>query len=216
MGILKNLFRGIPDRKTDTLSEHEKRYLYEYRILPSYAAFQAILFFNPEYEGNEFMSIVAPDEIDTEWGREYFKSVSMKIYTLGGGQMAVIQFPDPQGSPELKCAVVVAKESVFETLKGLEDLNHRPFYIMAKVGDDWQWGEIKSVTVGKDTEYVTEYYRQMSEEDMLGFIKWVVDREGIAGKSDDEMNDPIMQYLRNHCYKTEDVLQKPVSAETNG
>lgn len=67
MGILKQHFRKIKDRKTDTLNEHDKRYLYEYRVLPCYAAFQAILFFMPDYEGNEFMKIVAPDEIDTEW-----------------------------------------------------------------------------------------------------------------------------------------------------
>lgn len=198
MGIFKNLFRGISDRKTDTLSEHDKRYLYEYRLLPYYAAFQSILFFLPDYEGNEFMHIVAPDEIDTEWGREYFKGVSMKIYALAGGQLSVIQFPDPYGSPELKCAVVVAPQSIFETMKGQDNLNHRPFYIMAKTGDNWQWGEIKSVTVGKDTEYITTYYRLMQEEDMLGFIKWIIDREGIDGRLEDEENDdPIMLSLRN-------------------
>lgn len=198
MGIFKNLFRGISDRKTDTLSEHDKRYLNEYRLLPYYAAFQSILFFLPDYEGNEFMHIVAPDEIDTEWGREYFKGVSMKIYALAGGQLSVIQFPDPYGSPELKCAVVVAPQSIFETMKGQDNLNHRPFYIMAKTGDNWQWGEIKSVTVGKDTEYITTYYRLMQEEDMLGFIKWIIDREGIDGRLEDEENDdPIMLYLRN-------------------
>lgn len=198
MGILKQHFRKIKDRKTDTLNEHDKRYLYEYRVLPCYAAFQAILFFMPDYEGNEFMKIVAPDEIDTEWGREYFKSVSMKTYALEGGQVTVIQFPEPQDSPELKCAVVVAPESIVMTMKCLKDLNHRPFYIMAKTGDDWQWGEIKSVTVGKDTEYITIYHRHMPEEDMLGFIKWAIDREGISCKLEDEdMDDPIMLYLRN-------------------
>lgn len=198
MGIFKNRFRGISDRKTDTLSEHDKRYLYEFRVLPYYATFQATLFFMPDYEGNEFMSIVAPDEIDTEWGREYLKSVSMKIYALEGGQLSVIQFPDPYGSPELKCAVVVAPESIVETMKCQEDLNHRPFYIMAKIGDYWQWGEIKSVTVGKDAEYITTYHRHMPEEDMKGFIKWVIDREGISGKlENEEMDDPIILYLRN-------------------
>lgn len=198
MGIFKNRFRGISDRKTDTLSEHDKRYLYEYRVLPYYATFQATLFFLPDYEGNEFMRIVAPDEIDNEWGREYFKGVSMKIYALAGGQLSVIQFPDPYGSPELKCAAVVAPQSIFETMKGQDDLNHRPFYIMDKVGDEWHWGEIKSVTVGKDTEYITTYHRQMPEEDMPRFVKWVIDREGIDGRLEDEENDdPIMLYLRN-------------------
>lgn len=122
----------------------------------------------------------------------------MKIYALEGGQVTVVQFPDPQGSPELKCAVVVAPESIVETMKCQEDLNHRPFYIMAKTGDDWQWGEIKSVTVGKDTEHITTYHRHMPEEDMLGFIKWVIDREGISCKlENEEMDDPLMQYFRN-------------------
>lgn len=198
MRILNKLCRKISGSKTDTINDHERRYLFEYQTLPYYATFQSMLFFMPDYEGNEFMHIVAPDEIDTEWGREYLKSVSMKIYALEGGQVTVVQFPDPQGSPELKCAVVVAPESIVETMKCQEDLNHRPFYIMAKTGDDWQWGEIKSVTVGKDTEHITTYHRHMPEEDMLGFIKWVIDREGISYKlENEEMDDPLMQYFRN-------------------
>lgn len=198
MRILNKLCRKISGSKTDTINDHERRYLFEYQTLPYYAAFQSMLFFMPDYEGNEFIHIVAPDEIDTEWGREYFKSVSMKIYALEGGQVTVVQFPDPQGSPELKCAVVVAPESIVETMKCQEDLNHCPFYIMAKTGDDWQLGEIKSVTVGKDTEHITTYHRHMPEEDMLGFIKWVIDREGISYKlENEEMDDPLMQYFRN-------------------
>lgn len=198
MRILNKLCRKISGSKTDTINDHERRYLFEYQTLPYYAAFQSMLFFMPDYEGNEFIHIVAPDEIDTEWGREYFKSVSMKIYALEGGQVTVVQFPDPQGSPELKYAVVVAPESIVETMKCQEDLNHRPFYIMAKTGDDWQWGEVKSVSVGKDTEYITTYHRHMPEEDMLGFVKWAIDREGISCKlENEEIDDPIMLYFRN-------------------
>ena len=198
MRILNKLYRKISGSKTDTINDHERRYLFEYQTLPYYAAFQSMLFFMPDYEGNEFIHIVAPDEIDTEWGREYFKSVSMKIYALEGGQVTVVQFPDPQGSPELKYAVVVAPESIVETMKCQEDLNHRPFYIMAKTGDDWQWGEVKSVSVGKDTEYITTYHRHMPEEDMLGFVKWAIDREGISCKlENEEIDDPIMLYFRN-------------------
>ena len=47
-------------------------------------------------------------------------------------------------------------------------------------------------------EYITTYHRHMPEEDMLGFIKWAIDREGISCKLENEdMDDPIMLYFRN-------------------
>ena len=105
----------------------------------------------------------------------------MKIYGLEDGEMIVIRFPEPQGSPELKYAAVFVPQSVLLSMKSLDEINNRTFYIMSRVGNDWYAGDIRAVSVGKDTEYLTTYHQRMPESDLEGFVQWVINREWVSG-----------------------------------
>ena len=180
---------------------HSRRYQYEYGVFPGYAAIQPIAFLSPELEGNGLMDLMLTDaDKATDWGKQYRREVSMKIYGLENGQITVFRFPEPQTSPEVLYAVMPIRHELLLKMKHEEDLHNRPFYILAKVVDGWCIGDIKRVSTGKRTDdYITTYHERLDIPDLVKFVEWVLTREGLSNhsscNSEQENNDPLLSFL---------------------
>ena len=186
---------------SDNLNHHSHRYQYEYVAFPGHAAVQPMVFLSPDLEGEELMDFVLTDaDKATDWGKQYRREVSMKIYGLKNGQITVIRFPEPQSSPEVHYAVVPIHQELLLNMKHVEDLYDRPFYILAKVVDGWYIGDIRRVSTGKCTDdYITTYHERLDTPDLVKFVEWVLTREGLSNhsscNSEQENNDPLLSFL---------------------
>lgn len=183
----------------DTTDPHIGRYNFEYGILPSSAAYQPMMIFSPGIEGTECIEMMLGDMMKTsEWAKQYAKEVVHKIYNLNDCTLSLFKFPEPKSSPELIFAASVLPTKLTMEMKEEEDLEYRPYYILAKVVDAWVIGEVQPRRdIGND--YFTTYYERMVKPNPIQFIEWILNREGLGkGKNLEEIamkSDPIAKYL---------------------
>lgn len=178
--------------------KHSGRFGFEYLILPSAATFAPTQLFSPDNEGSELFDLLFIDDDmrAASWVKEYIKNSSMTIYSVAGGQISMLKFPEPDASPELAYAAVPIADHLLVNMKEEEDIYYRPFYILAKMVDKWCIGEVKYDKDRDDGFYYVEYYKMVDKADPVEFIKWVMEREGFSKCDDVEQDDPVAKFLR--------------------
>lgn len=194
-------------KRVISTDRHSGRFEFEFRVLPSAATFTPFQFFVQDNEGTELVELLFSvyDEMkDGDWKKEYIANTTMNIYDVDGGEISLLKFPEPEGSPELVYAATVLPSHLAESMKEEADIYYRPFYILAKMVDKWCIGEVKyEVKDGNESFYYTEYYKMVDKADPIQFVEWVMAREGLS-KRDIVQNDPIEDFLKadkNYIYE---------------
>lgn len=191
------------DKKKSAISLDKRsgRFEFEYGTLPSVATFYPIQLFDLGNMESELMEILFSynDEMKgASWLEEYIANFSMKAYHVGGGQISLLTFAEPEASPELAYAATVLPNHLSESMKEVSDIYYRPFYILAKMVDKWCIGEVKYAKGNKEDHYYTEYYKMVDKADPIQFIEWVMAREGLSKtKTNVVQSDPVEDFLNS-------------------
>ena len=186
--------------KTNSIDKHGERFEFEYRVLPSVATFSPCQLFTIDHQGSELLNFLFScfDEFKgASWIKEYIANSSMAIYDASEGQISLLKLAEPETSPELAYVATVLPNHLAENMKDEEDIFYRPFYILAKMVDNWCFGEVKYVDNIGDGIYYTTYYKMTDKADPVQFIEWVMEREGLTKKSENIMHDPVADFLNN-------------------
>lgn len=184
-------------KKTISLEKHNGRFIIEYDILPDIATFAPIQLLSLDNEGGELFDLFIDDDMKAVgWVKEYMRNSTMTIYSVAGGQISMLKFPEPDASPELAYAAVPTADHLLANMKDESDLYYRPFYILAKMVDRWCFGEVK-YNKYSDDGYYTEYYKMVDKADPVQFIEWVMQREAFAKPEDVDPDDPVADFLKN-------------------
>lgn len=175
---------------------HSHRYEMEYMTLPSVAAFAPVQLFSPDNEGSGLIELILDKKLkETGWAKSYAADFCMKIYSVAEGQISLLRFSEPATSPELMYAAVPLHNHMVNTMRSETDLCHLPFYVLARVADKWCIGEIKADKACSKGFYYPVYYTMVNLPDPIGFMRWVMEREGFSKNESLSEEDPVEDFL---------------------
>ncbi|MBP3671085.1 MAG: hypothetical protein J6J06_03890 [Bacteroidaceae bacterium] len=185
-------------KKTVERDAHSERYEFEHYTLPSAATFAPIQLFTSDFEGNILLDLMFDNKSkESSWFKHYAEHFSMKIYDVVGGQISFLRFPESEVSPSLVCAAVPLHKHLTDTMKDESDLYYRPYYFLTKLIDKWCFGEMKIDKECREEFFYPVYYKMVDSPDMVEFMQWVMEREGLSKNADLLPEDTITEFLNN-------------------
>lgn len=171
---MATLINKLLGKKTVPEDPHTRRYEFDFNQMPSVSECGIATVFKGE--NALFYSYLRKYKSDLE----LISSVRFRTFKVREGKIAILTFPDPIGSPEVKYSICIYRTEEVATFSDIYKYSS-PYYIMAKVLDKWAIGEITPLP-GHPGEFVTTYYKTIDSPNLHMLVDWVMKKEDLSIK----------------------------------
>lgn len=163
-------------RKSASLQE--RRYEYDFCIVPSIFAHSFMQMFVPDDDKVGPLRKVGLVDEDLKELCEIENNSSVRMLDVNEGQLSVLRFPSCDFSPSVVYGIGIYKSADFEMAKS-KKLDYRaPYYALIKGLDKYVIGQISYSTAYDN--YSVSYMEQQDSADLHQFIKWVMKKENLS------------------------------------
>lgn len=167
---------------------HARRFHFDFRQMPEMASLASIMAVQSMTD-DEIYSVLKSHKAD----RGLTSSVKIKTYRVKEAELAILTFPDPVASPEVKYGICFFRTDELDKHARLNEY-YSPYYVLAKIQDIWAIGEIKCIA--KQYDYcTTTFYQTMDSPDLIQFVDWVMKKENLSMDEEETDKDEIEIHL---------------------